>query len=216
MPRIRARRNRNRNLGSRIGRPRRRGGFARVYRKAYAGQTHRFKQTCSKVAFSSSTVPTGKAFKFQLTDLDQVSTFTTLFDQYRIDKVVIKFVPRSLITSVAGNAQGANFAYWYAVKDTDDATTPATEAEMREHDDCKIMSYDGRIKSFTVYPHIASAVWGAGVFASFENKKSNWIDVASTTVEHYGFKALFPATAVAGTMNYDVFCDYYFSFKNVR
>lgn len=196
----------------------RRAGKARLYRRVYAGQTHRFKQSVTKTGLANlgAGVPSGMGIKFQLSDCDQSATFASLFDQYRIDKVVIKLLPRATIVSTLGSAMAQAPSYFLVAVDHDDANTPATEAELRQYDNCKIVPATSSIKSFTVKPKIATAAFGGGVFTSYLNSKASWIDIASTGVEHYGFKIILPPSSTASSFAFEIMCDYYLSFKNAR
>lgn len=161
---------------------------------------------------------------FSLNDVPDVAEFTSLFDQYKISKVMIKIIPcqTSSLTSdgTNGNALGV---IWHDLVDVDDATAPtATEAglnDMREYQNYRSINLYKNGKSITrvIKPHIAYGAY-SGAFTSYANQKSGWIDCGSPTVQHYGYKALaeiFSESNGAYSM-FKVETTYYLKFKNVR
>lgn len=183
-------------------------------------KTHDFKQTIpGAVIYNDPTGTNGFGFLFMLSQLDQVATFGDLFDQYKINKVVIKLMPRTQNTHAPGTAVGTCPSYFYSTIDYDDANVPTTLAELREYERCRVISTtDGKSHSITIKPRIAMAAF-SGAFTSYANKGNQWIDCASTGVQHYGWKCIFPPAGTGnavGSVSYDTMLTFYLSFRNVR
>lgn len=128
--------------------------------------------------------------------LDQVSTLTSLFDQYRIAKVDAIFRPLygpANFSAAVGDIPGA----LYVVIDYDD-TTALTIAQLRQYTSLVTSEFEQIRVSYV--PHVANAVY-SGVFTSFGNLTSPWIDCNSTSVVHYGLKAAIGSGFGAGQGN---------------
>jgi hypothetical protein len=167
-------------------------------------------QTCVNRAWltSSTSGPAGQAKTFQMAyDVNQSGTLLSLFDQYRIMQVEVWLKPS---TNLYANT---NIASLYTAIDYDDVTIPSTEAQMQQYTNVTITGLnDGVYRRFR--PHIASTVYQAGVASGYANVKSEWIDAASSTVSHYGFKALV-STVSSSNINYDLIFRLWCQFRNV-
>lgn len=151
------------------------------------------------------------AMAFQLADLNQVTTFTALYDQYRFDKVVVEFMP---VFSENGQSGGLSAGDLYVVADYDDANALADLNAFRQRADVKMVpSWKGVTKN--IKPRVALAAYG-GAFTAFANQAHQWLDCASTGIQHYGIKY-----AIANQGNntaiprWTVKISYYLSFRNV-
>lgn len=128
---------------------------------------------------TSITVPTFNSAFFQLSAFSQATEYLSLFDQYRIDQIELYLEPRA--------AQGSTvFGELATCVDLDDASTPATVDSVAAHQgSLEGSGASGRYHKFV--PHIAQAAY-SGAFTSFANRGPTWIDSASSSVQHYGFK----------------------------
>lgn len=161
-------------------------------------------------------------FIFKLSDCVQSSTFTSLYDQYRIHKielVIRRTVNDQPAVSASNNLVISPQQIWY-VTDFDDNTVSGlnlTALQQYAGVKCKSSMENGDIR-IKFRPHIATPAYAGGVFTSFANTQSPWIDSASAGVEHYGVKACIPcplSTTVA-QQSYTVTAKYWLEFKNVR
>jgi len=162
-----------------------------------------------------ATLSTFGAFQFQLSDLDQAVTFTTLFDQYKIDFLELKLRPNANLAQVVNPSTGQIMPLLYTAVDYDDANVPTSLAYVREYQSCKETRFDNDcVRKFK--PRIALAAY-SGTFVSFANQTS-WLDCASATVKHYGVKyAISPALTGQGNLQtWTVEARYYISFRQIR
>lgn len=185
--------------------------------RAYSGKIHRFKQHAPTVtiAYPGAGVSQQLAYSYTLNDLDQVTTFTALFDQYRIRKIQVTFRPAYNMAMLQTSPFSGATTYNYHVIDQDDATA-LTDAQLRQYDTCQVHT---NVQQFTrtFTPRIASAAY-SGAFSSFANLSSNtWIDVASPSVQYYGTKFNQEASPSGGTQPIG-FLDnvYYIEFRATR
>jgi len=155
---------------------------------------------------------------FSLQDLTQVATLTALFDQYRVDKVIVKLVPQSTSINVMNTASPNNLVpTLYAVLDFDDSTALGSIAAAVEYDNCQIVPY-GQGVEIEVTPSYTPAIYAAGAFSGYAVQKAGWVDCANTSVAHYGIKGVVSAlTALStSTVAWNIYPKYYVSFRNTR
>jgi hypothetical protein len=135
-----------------------------------------------------------------------VAEFTTLFDQYRINYVVLKFMCGTLETNSTDNATMT------IACDYDDGNAPTNVSDLFQYDNCKIYSY-GKDINVKLKPRIAMAAYG-GAFTSYANAGGMWLDVASPAVEYYGVKACL--TRCNAQCTYRIYATYYIELKSTR
>jgi len=157
---------------------------------------------------------------FALADLAQVSTFSSLFDQYRIEKIRVHVRARSNAVSVFNTASpNAAVPTMYMAIDRDDASAPAAVSDMMEYD--SVFTIQGEEDAIiTLVPSITPAVFSGGAFSGYSSSPSNahWIDLANTTVPHYGLKFGVTAltTSTSSSWVWDITTEMVVSFKNSR
>lgn len=186
------------------------GAFPRHVNSVSSQQVIRVNQSADFTAILSSsvTLETFFARSFQLSDLDQVSSLTAVFDQYRIDMIEFWLVPRSIDSTSNTSSHGL----LTTVIDYDDATALTTTGQANDFNNALTSSgLNGHYRKFK--PHIALAAY-TGVFTSFANADAGWIDAASTGVQHYGIKGALTVTDAVYV--YDAFARYHLSFRNLR
>jgi len=185
--------------------------------RVIALQQHQFVQVVDRGTITSQSVAnTESNYSFALNDLDQVTTFTALFDAYRIDKVMITFFPVMNVNQVAAGNNGLATPFYTAI-DHDDTSSLGSVAAIRQYATCQEnISYD-RVKR-SVFPKVAQSVFRTTVatFGFSEPDRSPWIDCAYPDVAHYGIRTIMGSTGTAGTAVYNVSCRYLLSFKNTR
>jgi len=151
---------------------------------------------------TSTVVVTYASQNFTLSQLDQVGSYTALFDQYRFDEIELWLTPRTEL----------NLGTLVSVIDYDDSTVLTTYASATDYQNALTaplsMSHYRRF-----VPHAAVAAY-SGTFVSFDNVTAPWIDCASPSVQHYGFKTACTVTTPAVAL--DLTIRYKVSFRNVR
>jgi len=177
---------------------------------------HRFIQTSElgTVLTGSSSINVAYARSFTFSDVTQASSFSAIFDQYRITQIEIWFSPGMQAPGSTG--AGGVSADIYSVVDYDDDTTPSVSSAsaLLQYTNLQKGPFNnGHYVKFR--PHVAEALYG-GAFTAFGNKVSPWIDMASPGVKHYGFKA-FVSTAASSAvvLPYELTFRMHFECRNV-
>lgn len=192
--------------------PRRRTVTRYVKKRNIPTKLFKYKQTyITGNMISSPTLNSFYSFTFRLSDLPQASTFSALYDQYRVTKLKYEFYPAMTM----GISNAALVGTLITVIDYDDATVPTTPTQLLEYANARVTSiYKPQIRTFK--PHLAGAVY-SGAFTSFSNLKDTWIDVASSSVEFYGVKACITATGTPSVnQQYTCIVTAHVEFKSVR
>jgi len=147
------------------------------------------------VVSSSTTTPALGAVSFSLSNFDNYTEFTGLFDQYKIDELEVWLEPQISQATVLTNT-----GLLCTAIDLDDANAPTTFGALEDKQTALTTNgQDGHYHRWV--PHIAIAAY-SGAFTSFSNAPSQWIDSASASVQHYGLK--FGLTATSVVVNYNL------------
>lgn len=141
---------------------------------------------------------------FAMDQLPGFSAYTTNYDQYKIISVLYKITPYSTNveaqfgTSTAPfNNQPLSCILHYA-RDYDDVNLLSASNvginALRNRIDYRsrnLFQSNGKPIYIKIKPRIAMAGFGSGIFNSYTNQKSQWIDSNSPSVQHYGLKMIF-------------------------
>jgi hypothetical protein len=139
---------------------------------------------------TSATIPTYSGNWMALSALSNYAEYTSLFDQYWIRELECWITPQTSQSTTM-----VNVGEYTTAVDYDDGNTPTTIAMVQDkQNSCTTGCNVPRYLHFR--PHVAVAEYG-GTFTSFGNFPSGWIDSASPSVQHYGYKmAATPTTAI--------------------
>jgi len=156
---------------------------------------------------SSALSATFGGLAFMVSSLDQISSLTALFDQYRIIEIEVWIIPRTTNNTVTSNT-----GLLATVVDYDDDTVLGTLGAALDYTNVVVgTGIEGHYRRFK--PHAAMAAY-SGAFSAFANVESPWIDAASTGVRHYGLKSVWTATDIA--YNSDILVRLHTEWRNVR
>lgn len=167
---------------------------------------------------------------FALNQIANVSEFTALFDQYRINmvKVCIRMVsnpdaPTQINVTTPDNRANFYPGIWYA-PDQDDINLESLngikEYERVKH---KILQPNKTLQ-IVLRPRVNGAIYNNTTTTAYTTStRGQYIDLARTTVPHYGLKAIIDfegntPTGADSAQNFSFKIDikYYFQCKNVR
>lgn len=188
------------------------------------------------VAQSGMTLPSGTAavgslvraqttdcfesYAFCLADVPNVASLAALFDQYRIEEIQLRFRSRSPGLFVA-NSASPNYSCpnLLAVVDRDDAAAATTILELQQYDNCQQISTQDSL-DIILKPSITPSVFSGGAFSGYAVEESGemWLDVANTSIPHYGVKIGITSLVATSTqkIDWDVYAVYKVSFLNLR
>lgn len=190
--------------------------------------------TCSydigSSVLSATAANTTSAFSilFKLSDLPNVTEFTTLFDSYMITGVMMQIKMISNPYSaypVNGSSSSAtinsnNFfpTIWY-VADHDDNTTLSL-AQIKEYDKVrhKVLR-PNQETNIMLRPTTLQQLYRSSVTTGYaENRRRQWLDIGATDIPHYGIKSVidFEGLTPVGSFEFKINFKYYFKCKNVR
>lgn len=131
---------------------------------------------------SSTSIEVSSAQYFALSSFPNVAAYTGLFDQYRIVRAEMWFMPSANIGTSAIPETGS---YCTAV-DVDDVTAPATFNALIGKPNANISGmFAGHYHSFV--PAIATAAY-SGAFTSYASTEGSWLDCSSPSIQYYGVK----------------------------
>lgn len=154
------------------------------------------------------------SYNFSLSQLPNVFEYAALFDSYRIDKVVLRFVPSQTVSHALGDAT----CMMVIANDYDDSTLPSTINELMEkpHRFLNLSNTEKPYIKHTLKPAINI---GTSDAVQLQGK---WIDSGTTTFEHLGVKGWLHQnneTNIPGNnpaFNLECYATYYVSLKQQR
>jgi len=164
--------------------------------------------TISAITSSTSTTVAG-CINMVINSIGNITPLQQIFDQYRITKIEVLFIPQANYIAAAATATPGMF---HTVVDYDDSTNLASEQAALDYENVLTGSFsDGQRRSFV--PHAAIAAY-QGTFTGYANVASPWIDAAYPSVNHFGVKYWVTQASTASLM--DVYITLFCEWRNVR
>lgn len=175
-------------------------------------KTYHFKRTFTGTPIASNTTATFGAYALQFGQLSNSTEFTALFDMYRVNKIVVKFVPNHNSSEVGATKAIPNF---HTVLDFTDNSTPTTLAELYEYQSWR-MTRGTAMHTRAFIPAVLQDAQEAASSGGALPKLKQWISTAQTDVYFYGIKYGAEASAAAGDVYWTPYITYYYSCKSVK
>lgn len=176
---------------------------------------HHFKRTFTLSPVGSSNVsPVFAGYSFNLTQLPNFAEFTSLFDAYRINKIVVKFVPNHNSSDVG--ALGQAIPNFHSVLDYNDATAPLTLNQMYEYANWKMSRGIAIHKRIWRPTTLDSVDTGAGAVSSANPQWRQWINTGNANVNHYGLKIGIEQSVALLDIQWTPYVSVYLSCKSVK
>lgn len=185
-------------------------------------KVHRYKRWARRDAFipivSAGAAEQHLAYSFQLNQVVNVTDFTNLYDQYRINKVTMYLERYQSDTTVTA---GPYSAACRVVHDYNDANLLTNEDEYLEYANCKSFQVVSNkpVHKIVLYPKIVNFIEGPGGSINNQETPSNkiWINTSNQGTPHFGLKMFIPGS-VAGTGIglFQVRVQFDISFKNAK
>lgn len=164
----------------------------RVFRKRPGSTVYSYKRMTAgeQIAGNASHLPyvgSLSSGKIQLNNVINVSDFSNLYDQYRINYVVAKFWLK--IDPSAQAAATASFPKMYWYRDYDDAAPPSSLNEIRENQKSRVaVMHPNRPVVIKFRPNSLQLLWGNAVTTQYKPAFKQWMDMQATTAQHFGIK----------------------------
>lgn len=174
--------------------------------------------TSENYVSQSSTAPVSLGLGFSIANLNGISAYTGIFDQYRVLGWELVYTP-NVTDSIPFTTTGAMSGLLYTVIDYDDVTpltagtSPQLASAYANCITCGVTKPQRRCLS----PRLATAAFGSGVFSSFANNSSKmWIDAASANVVYFGVKTVIDIGTAGNLATYDLTQRVHLQFRAVR
>lgn len=157
---------------------------------------------------SNSAITTG-TYTFLLSNLDQATSFTDLFDEYKIEAIRFTIYPTSNAVQIPTTST-TTFTQLYSIIDYNGGSTPNTAALCREKASCMILQ-PGESCSRTFRPQVAV---NAGDALPLQDQ---WYPTSSPSVAYHGMTIFIPQVTAAQTLlqTWNLEIDYHVAFRNV-
>lgn len=160
------------------------------------------------------------AMSFSLSGLPNASEFTALFDQYKIMKVKLDFIPFGdnvnlpISTMSGANALVSPGGPLITAIDYDDSNVPTAASDLLQYQASRVVPVPKRLK-MTLRPKFAIEVYRSTVATGY-GARSGWLDCANPDIPHYGVKYYMNApSALNSSMTYQVWATVFIGCKGV-
>lgn len=187
---------------------------------------HRFKQTItgSTMLFGNDNISQvasaqNLATYFNLLMCGNSGQITSMYDVYRIRKIVFKMYPQVVFTATPDTASTASATGCIAtLVDTDDATALAALTDYMQYDSCKVQScHTMKPIIRTIYPKTQGLTYDGASQVGTSVSNTQWIDCGVPGARYYGIKIFVEPYASTGTKQiWRTFADVYIECRDVR
>lgn len=164
--------------------------------------------------------------KFEFADITAHGEFSSLYDRYKITSVQLQITlinnPDAFLQP-NGPLNNQNITNWYPklwyVRDYDDASD-ITLSAIRERSNVRcLILRPNKIFRFRTRPAVLMQTWQSLTGSGYAPKWNNWIDMAQSTVPHYGIKMVLDTQGLDPSNEYPfkvrIEFKYNFTCKNV-
>ncbi|QQL09577.1 capsid protein [Marmot associated feces virus 6] len=201
-------------------------GNTRIKRNAMRTYMYKSHVDLGTIVATPGTASTFTNYTFALSDIPNPSDYTSLYDQYKLAAVKMKFIPAYTNSQPGTNqAAQANPVYpfldasirSYSIVDYDGLNLPTTIPGYREYQNCKVRSL---MKYHTRYLKPKMFLTSGTTQYNLDGKQP-WISVIDSTQAHHGVSFATDATidlpgSAAAILLYRVEATYYLKFRNVK
>lgn len=183
-------------------------------------RVHHFKrQSAVQFTVTAGNVGLG-AYTFSFSDITNHSEFVPLFDFYRMNKVVVKWVPKFTGTSIAGAGAtfGANsnaLGQFLSAVDYNDASAPANINTLLEYENCRKTHLNAG-HTRVLRPAVQMATYKSTLSTGYSPGWKKWINMSDASVLHYGLKWAIDNSGGTTPISFDCYITYYFSLRQVK
>lgn len=155
-------------------------------------------------------------YSFDLSQLNNYSDFTNLFERYRIKAVKLMFIPGQ--NSNIDNVSKYRTTMLTHIQQSS-GKTPSTLQDFMESNNTRIHPGNKMVSVYIRHPFISSNVYQSALSTGYVEVRNKLINMANFTVPHYGLNVLCesPGVGPAGTTEYQryrVFAKYYLEFAD--
>lgn len=158
----------------------------------------------------------GLFFTFQLTDLPNYTEFSALFDQFRINAVVIKFVPTWTSNDINPQSTALYMPNFHSALDFDGPTTaPTAETDLLQYQSYR-MTRGHVVHMRKIVPCVNVAAYESALATAYLPKRKQFLDMVDVATQHFGMKIWIDAPNLTSNLAYKTYATYYFTTRSVR
>lgn len=165
-------------------------------------------------AINSATVETYGVYTFRLSLLPAFNEFQGLFEQYKINGVLLEFYPTQSESNM-GSGSTLQIPMFHWVFDCDDGTPPTSSGEIFQYNNIQTRRADRPFKYFC-RPKVLREAFQNALTPSYLPARSAYVSTSSPDALHYGVKWFYDAGGANAATSMKVWATYYLSFKSVR
>lgn len=171
-----------------------------------------------------SAPPVRGAEYFTISQCAGYANLLTVFDQYRVRRITITFIPQVCQTVITSGTVATvvptsllNLSTLATCVDQDDAVAPASEAIVLAHESGQCHGLFNTPYSRTFVPMVAKELYQTGGFGGYSADANSWVDSASSNVQYYGIKYSVEhgGTLAAGSLYFLEYVDMDIEFRKV-
>ncbi len=205
----------SKNRLPRKNRPRTQRVGPRNFLRSVDSRPYMFYKCVDKGLLTSTTGAEGLyGFSGSLSDLSEVASYTSVFDQYRITQLILHILPAVQLSTTA--SASPPYSYLYVVTDYDDKTPLASASLALNYQNISIVG-PGRGHQRTIRPHVnIYAADDPNTAQPAQSLTSPWLDCAQTNTAHYGFKCSVLQQTSTNIASWRVWIHYSVEFRMVR
>lgn len=179
--------------------------------------TYSIRRMLSPGAVQVTTTFADYLYSFRLTDLPDNSEFTALYDQYRVDKMVVHIIPNCDIFNSAATPQDTGTLL--TAVDFDGGATGLTLNQFMSYESCE-MTEHGKSKKITIKPRgeLAAIDSGSSTVSAAMAPDNMWWDCSNTLLKFNGVRYATTANSAAASWAvwYTLWVEVFITFKNTR
>lgn len=141
--------------------------------------------TCMRIFGNGVHAPWLGSFLLRgISDVINASDFTNLYDQYRVNKLVLKFYLKVDPGAQAAASANVPRLYWY--RDVDDSNSPGDLNEIRENATAKVAVLSlTRPVTVVLRPNVLNTVYSSALASNYQPKWKQWLDINVSSTNHY-------------------------------
>lgn len=145
----------------------------------------------------------GGGFSFKLSDLPAVTEFTNLYEEYKISRITIDFMPIAthLMIQPTGALPNLGPVIYHALDPTN-VVAPGSYDDLFQNSDCKWNLMSKQFRRSWV-PHYADTIASTALLSGYK-PVTGFISTGYPDVPHYGFKFYINGSTTANTHVYQL------------
>lgn len=192
----------------------------RVFRRSRRQRVHSFTRWTDVASQAILDNGSNSTMTFALSQLPSYTEFTNLFDQYKINCVVLKMRFLNQIPDRVDSSTGVGRANFHYCIDYNDSVGYTTVSQFAQVSNYRVHALNGeRDWSIKIFPKCQKQIY-VGLASTGYGPTKSWINTADAAVPHYGLKYLIES-GVAGVGEntigiLQIQAKYYISCKNVK